>query len=342
MAERSGAKSRKSGRSLVVLLGLGLAVFLAVKTGWAGFGWAQLKSSVYPGSDGLLEWVPADATAVAIVDPHQIHAKALGGDHSAAREWLDRVRSDVKTASGVDLAFDVDKLAITPTLVVMSGRFDGDKLAAKLADYKYTRENYNGRRYLVRSGEDAVMAVDDDRLLYGDEASIKSAIDAKAGTSLARNDQVVQRLARTGYKQPLVATAQLSGERPSLRTMITGATGPRAVSVGVRSDRGIDVHATIEAASPSAADELAHLLDEKRAGIADVVQATTGPELGSLLAKVARDTTVKADTASGEVNLSTHVSGEDLDALVQAAEKSAPLGEAYKALRLYQLLAPTP
>jgi hypothetical protein len=340
MAERSGAKRRKSGRSWVILVGLGLAAFLAVKTGWAGFGWAHLKSIVYPGSDGLLEWVPADTQAVAIVDPHQIHPAALGSERSAARAWLDRVRGDVKNATGVDLAFDVDKLAITPTLVVMSGRFDGGKLATRLAEYKYTKADYNGRSYLVRAGEDALMAADDDRLLYGDEASIKAAIDAKAGTSLAEDQRVIERLARAGYHQPLVATLQFSGERPSLRSMITGSTGPRAISIGVRSAQGADAQASIEAASPSAAEELARMLDEKRAGLAESLQATTGPELGKLLAKVARDTTIKTAPTSNQVDLRTHISTSDLDALVESAEKSAPLSEAYKALRLYQLLVP--
>ena len=340
MAERSRAKARKSSRSWVILIGLLLAVFLAVKTGWAGFGWAELKSAVYPGSDGLLEWVPADTEAVAIVDPHQIHPKALGSEKSAAREWLDRVRGDVKNATGVDLAFDVDKLAITPTLAVMSGRFDGDKLVAKLAEYKYKKADYNGRTYLVRAGEDALMTVDDDRLLYGDESSIKSAIDAKAGASLAKNEPVIERLARLGYKQPLVATVQLGDDRPSLRSMLTGSTGPRAVSIGVRSGQGVDVQATIEAASPSAAQELARLLDEKRVGLSESLQATTGPELGTLLAKVAHDTTIKTDPTGGEIDLRAHVSSNDLDALIQSAEKSAPLSEAYKTLRLYQLLVP--
>src|ERR1019366_8596516 len=137
-------KPKKSRKSWVFLLGLGIAAFLAVKTGWAGFGWADLKSRLYPGNDGLLAWIPGDAQAVAIVDPHQIHPKALGSDKGAARVWLERVRSDVKNAAGVDLAFDVDKLAITPSLVVMSGRFDGEKLAAKLADYKYARAEHGG------------------------------------------------------------------------------------------------------------------------------------------------------------------------------------------------------
>jgi hypothetical protein len=342
MSDGKGTKPKKSRKSWILLLGLGIAGFLAVKTGWAGFGWADLKSRLYPGNDGLLEWIPGDTQAVAIVDPHQIHPKALGSETNAAREWLERVRSDVKNAAGVDLAFDVDKVAITPSLVVMSGRFDGEKLAAKLADYRYTKAEHGGRPYLVRAGEDAVMAADDNRLLYGDEASIKAAIDAQGGASLAKNDLVLQRLARMGYKQPVVGTVALGGERPSLRSMITGSTGPHAVSIGVRGAQGLDIHATIEAGSASAAEELGHLLDEKRAGLAESLQGTTGAELATLLAKMAHDTTIKSDPVGGQVDLYVHVPADSLDALVQSAEKSAPLSEAYKALRLYQLVVPTP
>jgi hypothetical protein len=342
MAEAKVPRPKKSRKGWIFFLMLGIAAFLAVKTGWAGFGWAALKSRVYPGNDGLLEWIPGDTQAVAILDPHQLHPMALGADHSAAREWLDRVRTDVKNASGVDIAFDVDKLAITPSLVVMSGRFDGEKLAAKLADYRYTKAEHAGRSYLVRTGEDAVMAAGDNRLLYGDEASIKAAIDAEGGASLAKNDLVVQRLARMGYKQPFVATVTLGGERPSLRSMITGSGGPHAVSVGLRAAQGIDASVTVDTGSSSAAEELSHLLDEKRASVADSVQGTTGPELATLLAKVAHDATVKADPGAGQIDLYVHVSSDSLDALIHAAEKSLPLSEAYKALRLYQLVVPSP
>jgi hypothetical protein len=332
---------RKSKRSaLVFVLFLVVAGVVAVKTGWAGFGLAQLKSAVYPRSDSLLEWIPADTQAVAIVDPHQIRLKALGNETGIARTWLERVRGDVKKAAGVDLVFDVDKVAMTQGLVVMSGRFDGDKLAAKLAEYQYTKAEHADRTYLVRAGEDAVMAVGDDILVYGDEDTIKASIDAKSGASLAKNQVVLDRLAQMGWNHPLLGTLQLGSDRPSLRSMITGSTGPRAVSIGVRGDRGIDVFASIEAASPSAGAELAKLLDEKRASVTDL-QAMTGPELGAQLATVARDATIKADPVTGQVAISVHVSSEALDTVIQAAAQSAPLADMYKTFRLVQLLAPS-
>jgi hypothetical protein len=332
---------RKSKRSLLVwILFFALAGLLAVKTGWAGFGWAHVKSMVYPRNDALLEWIPADTQGVAIVDPHQIRLKALGGEGSIPRTWLERVRGDVKKAAGVDLVFDVDKMVLTEGLVVMSGRFDGDKLAEKLAEYQYTKAEHGGRTYLVRAGEDALMVVGDDVLVYGDDSTIKASIDAKAGASIAKNQPVIDRLAQIGWNHPLIGTVQLGGDHPSLRSMITGTTGPRAVSVAVQGDKGIDIHASVEAATPSAGAELAKLLEEKRASAADL-QAMAGPELGSQLVTVAREATIRADPATGQVAIGVHVSSEALDAVIRAAEQSAPLADMYKTFRLVQLLAPT-
>jgi hypothetical protein len=332
---------RKSKRSFLVwILFLALAGVLAVKTGWAGFGWAHVKSMVYPRNDALLEWVPSDTQAVAIVDPHQIRLKSLGGEASIPRTWIERVRGDVKKAAGVDLVFDVDKLVITPGLVVMAGRFDGDKLAEKLAEYQYAKAEHGDRAYLVRAGEDAVMAVGDDILVYGDESAIKASIDAKVGASLAKNQPVIDRLAQIGWNHPLIGTLQLGGDHPSLRSMITGMTGPRAVSIAVRGDKGVDVSASVETTTPSAGAELAKLLDEKRASAADL-QAMTGPELGAQIATVAREATIRADPASGQVAIGVHVSSDALDSVIRAAEQSAPLADLYKTFRLVQLLAPS-
>ena len=183
------------------------------------------------------------------------------------------------------------------------------------------------------------MAVGDDVLVYGDEDAIKASIDAKGGASLAKNQPVVDRLAQIGWNHPLIGTLQLGGDHPSLRSMITGSTGPRAVSISVRGDKGIDVRASIETATPSAAAELAKLLDEKLANVADL-QAMAGPELGGQLASVAHDATIKADPVAGQVAIAVHVSSDGLDAVIRAANQSAPLAEMYKTFRLMQLLAP--
>jgi len=342
MPEQSGSKRTKTGKAKVIVVAvLALAAFVAVKTGWMGFGWAQLKSKTFPRDEALLAWVPPDTQAVAIVDPHQLDLKALGAEQGTARAALERVRKDIKSATNIDLVFDVDKLVMTPNLVIARGRFDGEKLASKLAEYRYVKGEHNSQRYLARAGEDAIAVIDDEILLYGDEPSIKAAIDARSGDSLEKNEKFTQRLSLMGWDRPLLVTVQLSDDRPSLRSMLTGATGPRAVTVGVRTERGLDVKADIEAASPTAADELAKLLEEKRVGAAEYFGGTLGAELSPPLAEVAKGATIKTAPPTNLVKIQAHVSQETLDRSITAAGKSTSLGEFYKTLRLFQLLAPS-
>ncbi len=215
-----------------------LAGFLAVETGWAGFGWAQLKATVYPADTGLLGWVPESTGGVVIVDPHQLDVKALGAPGSPAREAIDRTRADVKEATGIDIAFDVDKLLLSPSLAVAHGRFDQKKLTERLTEHRYALAERKGEVYLVRAGEDAIGVVGGSVLLYGDEPAIKAAIDAhEAGTTLEKSDPTKERLSQVGWNHPLLVTVRITDEQPSLRAILTGATGPRAVTVGVSTAR---------------------------------------------------------------------------------------------------------
>jgi hypothetical protein len=345
MADAIGPKGAKApGKAKWVILAiLALTAFVAVQTGWLGFGWAQLKSKLLPRDVSLLEWVPGDSSAVAIVDPHQIELKALGPEQGTARTALERMRKDIEKATDIDIVFDVDKLALTSSLVVARGRFDGEDLAKRLAEYRYVRLEHGGRAYLARAGEDAIAVIDDDILLYGDEASIKAAIDAeKNDTSLAKNDKVKDRLSKTGWNHPLLFTMQVTDERPSIRSLITGSTGPRAITLGARTAGGLDLEVNVEAATPSAAEELAKLLEEKRVDADKAMSGVLGDELAKLLSEVVKSATIKADAPASNVRVTTHVSQETLDASLKALEKSAPLGDFYKTMRLFQLLAPAP
>ena len=286
--------------------------------------------------------MPADTRGrVIIVDFHLLHWKAIPSGQGIARSAIERVRNDVRTATGVDLVLDVDKLALTPGVTVVRGRFDGEKMAEKLGPYKYVPAEYSGRHYLVRTGDDALLIVDDHVLVYGDENGIKAAIDAKGGRiRSAKDERVKGRLAQMGWDEPLLATIQFNDDRPSLRAMITGATGSRAVTVGIRTARGVDVHATIEASSPNGAQELAKTLEERRAHTAESLATFAGADLAALLGNIARGAAIQVDAAHGQVDVRAHVSGDELDGIVKAATTSSTLAETYKSLR--QLLAPGP
>jgi hypothetical protein len=329
------------GRGKWMVLGvMALVAFLAVETGWAGFGWAALRSAVYPTDTALLGWVPGDTAGVAIVDPHQLKLEALGAEGNTSRAALERTRNDVKQATGIDLAFDVDKLILSPSLVVARGRFDRKKLADRLAEHRYVVAEHRGDTYLVRAGEDAIAVLDGSVLLYGDEAGIKAAIDAhEDGTALGKNDQVMTRLGQVGWNHPLLVTVRLADDKPSLHAILTGSTGPRAVTVGVTTLAGLDLESIVEAASPSAGDELSKLLEEKRRD-AGALPPALGAEVTPVLSDIAKKATIANDPQTGQVKVRVHVDPAQLDTLIKNAKAAAPFAEMYKTMRLFQLLSP--
>lgn len=334
-------KAKKSGGGKWAVLGvLGLAGFLGVETGWVGYGWAQLRSTVFPRDEALLSWLPPDTAALVIVDPHQLKLQELGGESAAPRSALTRLRDDVKNVTGIDLAFDVDKLVLSSSLAVGRGRFSHKKLAERLAGHSYKTAEHEGATYLVRPGEDALAVIDDSVLLYGDESAVQAGIAAhQRGASAEKNPQLLARLRALGWDHAVVGTLKISDEKPSVRDALTGSTGPRAVSVAFSTPMGMNVDAQVEAASPGAADELAKLLEEKRKAGGSLLPFAT-PEASKVLAEVASKATVKADAGSLMVQVHAHLTPAQLDTLVKEAKGGAQLGELYKTVRLYQLLVP--
>lgn len=344
-AKSSAAKSpRAKARSRakwIVLAVLALAVFLAFKLGFAGYGWGHLMAKVFPRDESLLRFFPGDTAAVLVVDPHQIELGALGSEQSVVRIGLERMRADIEKVTDIDILWDVDKLAITSSLVAARGRFDFEGLAARLGALSYDRREHAGKPYLARAGEDAITVVDG-VLLYGDEPAIKAGFDAAGSdTSLADNDKVTDRLSAMGWDHPVLVGMQFS-DKPSIRSLISGSTGPRAITIGMRTVGGLDAVAHVEAASAGAAEELGKLLAERREDAVKLLGGPAGDAVAAPLAPAIKDAKVDVDAAKGLVTVRTHVSAEALDQSVGALAKSGAADELYKSLRLFQLLAPSP
>ena len=177
-------------------------------------------------------------------------------------------------------------------------------------------------------------------LLYGDEAGVKAAMNAqKDGTSLQKNDQVTARLSQMGWNHPLLVTVRITDDKPSVREVLTGATGPRAVTASVSTLAGLDLDAVVETPSPSAGAELAKLLDEKRKAAGSLVPGA-GAEAVPIVTEVAKKATVTADPQTGAVRAHAHLDDKQLETLVKSARAALPFAEMYKSFRLFQLLAP--
>jgi hypothetical protein len=285
--------------------------------------------------------MPGDTGAILVVDPHLLDQKALGPEGSAARTALETTRDDVKKATGIDLAFDVDKLVLSPALAVARGRFDGKKLAERLAEHRYGAAEHRGVAYLVRPGEDAIAVIDGSVLLYGDAQGIEAAIDAHEGaSSLEKNEPLTERLRRVGWDHPVIATVRVTDDKPSLRQILAGGGGPRAVSVAITTLAGLDVDAVVESATAGNAEELRKLLDEKRASV-DAIAPLVGPEAAPILVGAAKKATLAVDAPTSSVKAHVHLDAADVETLVKLVRSNKPLAEAYKTMRLFQLLVPT-
>ncbi len=175
-------------------------------------------------------------------------------------------------------------------------------------------------------------------LLYGDEAGIKAAIDAhRDGTSLEKNEPVLERLKGVGWGHAVLFTVRITDEKPSIRAILTGSTGPRAVTVGLTTLSGLELLASIESASPAATEELKKLLEERR-GSPDSLAPVLGPGAAAILVDVAKKATITSQgerAADPDARRSRPARRAD-----QGHRRAVPFGDVYKTLRLYQLLVP--
>ena len=317
-------------------------VGIAYASGLLGLGWAKLMASLFPSDEALLAYVPNDVVGFAVISPHQVDLDALGAAQGAVRSAIESRIRDVKKVTGIDLASDVDKLVVSPALVVGRGRFDGAGLAARLAEYRYTKTEHKGIGYLVRQGADAIAVLGDTILLYGDEESIKRSIDAKeSGASMEKDEKVTSRLDRTGWDHPLIVTVRLADDKPSLRDMLAGSNGPRAVTVGVKTQNGADIRVGIEASTPSAAEELKKTLDERRASPDSLTAMIGTGAVQQQLADLAKAATTAVEPGSSTLIVRAHASQAILEEAAQAMGKhESSIAAGYKAFKLWQLLGP--
>jgi hypothetical protein len=335
-ATRRGLFSRAKWPAVGVLVA---AAAVAQVTGYLGFAIGELKASVFPRDNGLLEYLPDTTRALVVIDPHRIDVMSVGGPRGQIGTNLVRIREDIKHLTGVDMYIDVDKIILSPSLVVARGRFDAARIASKLAESRYASAEYKGHTYLVRPGEDA-LAVLGDVLLYGDEPAIRASLDAQAAkTSLAESDRVKDRLSAIGWGNPLIATVQLLDERPSIKQTVAGSTGPRAYSVAIRTHAGMDVDVLVEAASPGAAQETARLLDEKRKDAPPALLRTASPALVDRLGAAAKAAVIAAPPESSSVSIKVHLDQPTIDAATGGVGQLLPPGAA-RDFRLLQLLVP--
>ncbi|AKT39981.1 hypothetical protein [Chondromyces crocatus] len=340
-ATKTAKKKGKTRTKLILLGGFLLALVVVVQTGLVGYGIAHLRAATFPGPVGLLDHFPATTTGVVLIDTHRLDPAALGHEEGAARTYLTRTRDEIKKITGIDLWFDIDKIAIAPSLTVARGRFSEARVTDRLKESKYVEAEYKGVKYMVRGGEDALAVRDGSFLLYGDEAAIRASIDASAANdTLDEQPQFSERLDAVGWEYPVLGTIQISSDKPSVREVLAGSSGPRAVTVGLDTKGGLVVKVLVETINPASAEELRKLLDEKKADAA-VLGAIPGTDVGPLLSDVAKRARVSVPPGTSQVAIQVELTPEELDRVAKAGNALAEaFKQAYSNVRLFQLLVP--
>jgi hypothetical protein len=153
-----------------------------------------------------LQYVPANATAVAYANVHDV----MG---SSFRQRVLRVapdehgRQELEARTGIDVERDVDHVVacLAPGesegrdatgLALVSGRFDQQKINQLLQAHDAHAETYGGKSIFVHDEDHqhfALSFLDPHLIALGSEALVKSAIDLQAGrgTSVLTNDELM-------------------------------------------------------------------------------------------------------------------------------------------------------
>ncbi|HEU4407588.1 MAG TPA: hypothetical protein VFS43_20145 [Polyangiaceae bacterium] len=323
-----------------MLVAVGGALYAARSSGYLGFGLAHLWAQIMPRDEAILSYLPLDERAFLLVSPHHLEPRAFDPQGRPPAP-LERLRADVRQVAGVDLALDVDRLALSPGLAVARGRFDRSGLGQRLARAGYRQDEYRGVPRWVKADEDAV-ALDDGTLLYGGEGALKAALDAHLdeGRSLASRPDIVARLDRAGWSHAFVAYVDGS-QTTSLRAALLGSTGPRGLVAALDTTQaGVELHGLVEAPSPEATDELFSLLESKRRGL-ERAAAGLGGASGPLLEKAVAAAVLRKGGEPASVEAHARLGAAEVATLLREASGATErLREAYQALRLVQLLSP--
>jgi hypothetical protein len=152
-----------------------------------------------------LQYLPANATAVAYADVHDVMSSSFR-QRVLRAEPDEHGRREFEARTGINVERDIDHVvaclapadgaAETSGLVLVSGRFDEPKISSLVKEHEAHAESYGGKSILVHDEDGqqfALSFLDRDLIALGTEALVKSAIDLQAGrgTSVLTNGELM-------------------------------------------------------------------------------------------------------------------------------------------------------
>jgi hypothetical protein len=183
-------------RTRVFLFAAAGVLVVALATGLVA--WATRVSAAADAESEELAYVPANARMVAYVDvralansPFHDRLRQLQRTTPAGPDGLEaqtgvRIDTDVDGVVFASTAADVPVERLEGSLVIARGRFDAARIEGLMRGRGGQVDQYRGKRLitLANSTNDAALAfVEPGLLVFGPQASVRGALDAKAGAA---------------------------------------------------------------------------------------------------------------------------------------------------------------
>ncbi len=298
-----------------------------------------------PGAPPELAYVPADAAVVAYADVREVMNSELRHKLQGAVPPEDQGREEFKTQTGIDIETDIDRVVacMLPRdgqksgFVMLRGRFDLARLEALAREHNAVIEDYKGLRLITMperqpeaEGEatrphvtPAVVLVDPEFLMAGDEAALRTAIDTQAaGQSVTANPELMKLIGEVDGTANAWAVGRFDvlASRANLpEGVIARLPAVKYFTAAGHINGGLDGVLRAEARDEESAKNLRDVLNGFMA--LGRMQAGSKPELQALMQSV---------TLGGSgttVELGFRVPSEVIDVLQQLKGTTAPEGQ---------------
>jgi hypothetical protein len=293
-----------TARTCCVFLGAGGVLAAGLVGGLAAYLQGGLPAAAAQGRPDQFRYIPADAHLVAFADVRAVMTSDLRARMQERQPEDDGL--DFESRTGIRVASDIDEAVacLTPDpsdaanlLVILSGRFDQERLESLAVEHGGTVFEYAGHKLVattVGNSRLAMAFVEPGVLAVGSEALVLEAIDlADGGDNVTANARLMTLLSMVDPGSNAWAVGEL--DRPGADAWMPEGLDPRALrvtafSVAGRVNGGIRLRLQVETPDEAASQNLRDILQgfialarmqadaqPEVAGILDTVQLRAAP-----------------------------------------------------------------
>ena len=293
-----------TARTRYVFLGAGGVLAAGLVGGLAAYLQGGLPAAAAQGRPDQFRYIPADAHLVAFADVRAVMTSDLRERMRERPPEDDGANFESRT--GIRIARDIDEVvaSLAPNasdaanlLVVLSGRFDQERLAALAVEHGGTVSEYAGHTLVattVGDGRLAMAFVEPGVLAVGSESLVLGAIDlVSGGSNVTSNDRLMTLLSTVDPGSHAWAVGEL--DQPDAGAWMPDGLDTRALQITAfsaagRVNGGIRMSLSVETPDETASQNLRDILQgfialarmqtdaqPEIAGILDSVQLRAAP-----------------------------------------------------------------